>query len=122
VGWEKVSGWQGVTYSGKAERETVEKHEGEASLKLTNGPADPVVQVSQNVNVGRGVEIGQTYRLRGWLRSGGNETRQRHQRVDAVAGVEGPGRRATDFGKPEEGWVERSGEFTVAKGTETLGS
>jgi len=120
VGWDKVSGWQNTVYSGKAERDTAEKHEGEASLKLTNGPDDPVVQVSQNVNVGRGIEIGQTYRLRAWLRNGGMKQDNAINASMLGPGLKGLGGVRLAFGKPDEGWVERTGEFTVAKGTELL--
>ena len=120
LGWDKVSGWQGVAYSGKAERESETKHQGDASLKLTNGPDDPVVQVSQNVMVGRGLEVGQTYRLRAWLRNGGTQQDNGINAATFATGMKSNGSIRLMFGQPDEGWVERAAEFTVPPGTELL--
>ncbi|MBI5832979.1 MAG: hypothetical protein HZB16_11840 [Armatimonadetes bacterium] len=71
TGWDRVSGWQGVNYTGLCARDEAEKHGGAASLRLSNTGAGEIVQVSRNVMVGAGLTTGRTYRLSAWLRSRG---------------------------------------------------
>ncbi|MDY0165717.1 MAG: carbohydrate binding domain-containing protein [Thermoguttaceae bacterium] len=42
---------------------------GEASLRLSNDRPDEMVQVSQNVHIGGGFQVGRTYRLSAWMKS-----------------------------------------------------
>ena len=65
VGWQRVTGWQGTDYVGRAYRDDTVKAQGSASLRLENKLETDVVQVSQNVSVGPGyLQPGHTYRLR----------------------------------------------------------
>jgi hypothetical protein len=68
-GWEKVSGWQGKEYTGRCTQDTTEWHSGASSLHLENSEAGQVVQVSQNVWVGKPFKIGGTYRLSAWMKT-----------------------------------------------------
>jgi len=66
--WQKVKGWQGKSYAGKASPDSVVFHGPSSSLRLENAP-DDVVQVSQNVSVGpRSLQVGHTYRVSCWTK------------------------------------------------------
>ncbi len=65
VGWQRVTGWQGRDYAGRAYRDDMVTRHGAASLRLENRLESEIVQVSQNVAVGAGhLQSGHTYRLR----------------------------------------------------------
>lgn len=69
-GWERVKGWQGKAYTGKAFRDEVVVHSGKSALRLENTDKDQIVQISQNIQIAPGLlERGRTYRLSAWFRA-----------------------------------------------------
>ncbi|MCE5217669.1 DUF6259 domain-containing protein [bacterium] len=71
LGWGKVDGYQGQVWKGKCFKDATVKHGGDFSLRLQNDTPDETVQVSQNIAVGDALQIGHTYRISVWMRSGG---------------------------------------------------
>jgi len=120
TGWEKVGGWQGVSYDGQSARDTDEKHGGAASLRLTNTGAEQIVQVSRNLAVGASLHSGRTYRLSAWLRSrdvarpGGIIVGLFAPELKSVGGANLPYPPAAD------GWRQVSAEFTVPPSAEMM--
>lgn len=120
TGWDKVQGWQGVVYSGRAERDETERHGGPASLRLTNGPDDPVVQVSQNVTVSERFPVGGTYRMTGWLKSRGLKQAGGVMLGLLTSDLKSTGGARLEAPREDEGWVHREATFTVPPGTDLL--
>lgn len=73
ISWDKVGGYQGQTWDGLCAQDSDQRHSGSASLRLHNERSDQTVQVSQNISVERGLQVGKTYRLRVWMKSDGLE-------------------------------------------------
>lgn len=69
--WEKVGGWKGEVWTGACRPDSETVVEGKTSLLLENGEGE-VVQVSQNIPVGRGGLVpGHSYRFTVQLRTEG---------------------------------------------------
>ena len=119
-GWDKVGGYQGKVWNGKAFRDDVEKHGGAASLRLEN-EGEETVQVSQNVMVGRPLVIGRTYRLSAWMKT------ERLDRPNAIncgtlttdVKSTGAGGRLP-FPTAGAGWARAACDFTVPEGSSFL--
>jgi hypothetical protein len=71
TGWDKVPGYRDRVYPGRADHDREARHGGEASLRLSNREDGEMVQVSQNVRLGGGFQVGRTYRLGAWMKSEG---------------------------------------------------
>lgn len=119
-GWDKVAGYQGRVYSGRADRDETEHHGGRSSLRLTNREQDEIVQVSQNVMVGRTFAAGRTYQLGARLK-----TRGLKQGNAVLLGAFAPGLKhlgswRLELPAEDEGWVLRQAKFTLPEGTQLL--
>ncbi len=118
-GWQKVKGWKGKAYAGKAFRDEQTKHSGAASLRLENAAGD-TVQVSQNVSIGPGaLEAGRTYRMRVWLKV---EHMAKPNGIGLAAltrKLKGKGSWRILFPRPGD-WQQRSVEFTMPEGADFL--
>ena len=113
VGWEKVAGYKGETWSGACAVDTEVKHGGAASLRLENTDKQ-TVQVSQNIPIGKwGVVPGVQYRLRAWLRC------ERLERPNAIgfaaltSALESKGGGRLEFPPADGQWHEVSASFTA---------
>ncbi|MBT3378845.1 MAG: hypothetical protein HN742_40995 [Lentisphaerae bacterium] len=120
-GWQKVKGWQGKTYDGKASQDDAVSHGTGPALRLENAGTDDIVQVSQNVSVGpRQLVVGRTYRL---------SCRAKVDRLDhADAGVliaalrhglSSCGSWRLPYGPPGD-WRKQAVEFTIPEKTDFL--
>lgn len=117
-GWEKVDGYNGVAWRGRAFVDAETKREGAHALRLEVKPGENAVQVSQNVSLDDGVfRRGGRYRLSAWLKTG------RADRPNGVnfcfLGARGGGG-SLAFPKPEAGWTRVARDFTIPEGAETL--
>jgi len=124
AGWDKVSGYQGRAWNGRAFRDNAEKHGGASSLRLENVVDGDIVQVSQNVPVtepGAGLAVAGAYRLSAWLKTGFMA------RPGAVNfAFFGPSMKPLGAGRrlpfPAAGpdWSRAAADFTVPEGAETM--
>lgn len=116
LGWEQVKEYKGVIYSGMFHRDVVEKHSGAASLRLENASDSDIVQISQNVHVGEGLEVGKRYRLSAWMKTA---HMARSNAINlGVYCADGKWRGIGHIPMPtdDKGWTQGSAEFTLPKG------
>ena len=119
-GWERVKGWQGREFPGRAFRDDGEKAGGQASLRLENGSGSDIVQISQNVPVGPGrLQIGGLCRLRVRAKT---ERLERENAIGIAAlttKLDSKGSWRIPFPAPGD-WTEGSVEFTIPDQTDFL--
>ncbi|MBQ7189055.1 MAG: carbohydrate binding domain-containing protein [Kiritimatiellae bacterium] len=119
VGWDKVNGYAGVAWNGKAISDFDVKHGGNSSLRLENQEGE-IVQVSQNF-LTSGLDTTRTYRLSAWVRA---ETGAAHASADfcfhhADGRFIGPasGKNRMAFPIDGNGWKRLSSDFTIPVNT-----
>ena len=113
TGWQRVSGWQGREYVGRSYRDDTVISQGATSMRLENKQPADIVQVSQNVPVGRGyLEPGHHYRLRARIRV--DELAQSNVINLAALTEKLTSKGSWHIPLPAPGdWTERSVEFTM---------
>lgn len=119
--WQKVKGWQGKSYAGKASRDDTSFHDAWPSLLLENAGTDDIVQVSQNMSVGPGsLEVGRLYRLSCWVKVGHLEKPENGVMIAALShGLKSRGSWRLPYG-PVGDWRRQSVEFTLPEKTDFL--
>jgi len=117
-GWEKLGGYNGTVWNGRAyaDRETV--HDGARSIRLEVAKGETAVQVSQNVNVDDAAfTVGRTYRLSAWLKAKKGSSPNAVSMCFLGSSNKSVGRGGNlKFPAPEAGWQRVSREFTVPAG------
>jgi hypothetical protein len=119
VGWDKVGGWQGETWTGTCTRDRDEKHGGAASVRLESTAGD-AVQVSRNLSFGETLRAGETYRLSAWMKSRELGTPSQIMVGALTQGLQAKGSWALPMPTPQEGWVRREATFTAPAGADFL--
>lgn len=120
-GWDKLAGYNGAVWNGRAyvDRETV--HVGACAIRLEVAKGETAVQVSQNVRVDdTAFSTGRTYRLSAWLKTkeGSSPNSVNMCFLGGSGGYKGPG--SLKFPAPEAGWQRVSQDFMVPAGAEHL--
>ena len=120
AGWGKVAGYKGRVYSGQADLDAATGHGDSVSLRLTNTEKDQIVQVAQNVAVGRNFAIGGKYRLRAWIKTQG--LRQTNHISLAALGHEMHSAGSWRIPLPPAAaeWTQGEVQFTLPAGTDFL--
>jgi hypothetical protein len=122
LGWEKLNGYNGAVWNGRAyvDRETV--HDGACSIRLESTKAETAVQVSQNVCVDDAAfTTGRTYRLSAWLKTKeGSTPNTMNMCFLGSSNRSTGGGGSLKFPAPEAGWQRVSREFTVPAGASYL--
>ena len=121
-GWDKVAGYKGKLYNGEAAIESSQRPEGASALRLTNRDKSQIVQVSQNVPVGPTFQIGHTYRLSVWMKSGGTQAANRIS-VAGLGHTEAlhiTGSWSIPIPKIASEWARAQVEFKLPEGTSAL--
>lgn len=118
--WDKVPGWQSRSFDGRCFRDDQVTHSGQSALRLENQAAGEIVQVSQNVPVGRPLEAGKRYRLRGWLKTDhlARPSSVGFALLTADLRSAGPGG-SLPFPAPGD-WTLAQSDFTVPEGADFL--
>jgi hypothetical protein len=122
TGWEPVSSYQGVDWTGVATSDQTEKHGGEASLRLENAQPSDIVQISQNVAISTAArDPRKRYRLSGWLKT------DHMAKPNAIMfGLFGPGMKSLGqggrlpFPAAGTGWQLATTDFTIPPEADTL--
>ena len=120
TGWDQVGGWQGAVWRGRCFRDEQERHGGRTSLRLENEATDDVVQVSQNVAVGKPFAIGRTYRLSAWLRTEALERPNNITLATLTTALEATGSWQIPFPTAGQDWTRGEATFTVPERSEFL--
>lgn len=120
AGWDKVPGYQGRAYSGRADRDNSERHGGQASLRLTNQGQDEIAQMSQNVAAGKTFLAGRTYQLGAWLKTQGLKQRNGVLLGAFAPGLKNLGSWRLEMPAESEGWAHRRTQFRLPQGTQFL--
>ena len=122
TGWERLEGYAGQVWNGRAYVDREVKHDGAAAMRLESRKDENRVQVSQNVEVdGKAFRVGGKYRISAWLKTAKADGRSHIGFCQLASGVKGVGgAKALEFPKPEEGWKLATTEFTLAKGAQYL--
>ena len=120
AGWDKVAGYQGRAYSGRADRDDSVRHSRRSSLRLTNQDRDEIAQVSQNVLVGQTFAPGRTYRLGAWLKTQGLKQRNAVLLGAFAVGMKHLGSWRLEMPDANEDWVHRQAQFALPEGTQLL--
>lgn len=118
--WDKVSGWQGEVWTGKAFRDDQVVHGGKFSLRLENAEGE-TVQVSQNLTPSDAFSVGRKYRLSAWLRTGrmtGHGAVAYASLTDDLKGTGASG--ALPFPPAGAGWTRAASDFVLPPGTAFL--
>ena len=122
LGWEKLNGYNGAVWNGRAyvDRETV--HDGACSIRLESTKAETAVQVSQNVCMDDAAfSTGRTYRLSAWLKTKeGSAPNSVNMCFLGSSNKSTGGGGNLKFPAPEAGWQRVSREFTVPTGASYL--
>lgn len=113
-GWDKVNGYHGRAYSGRATRDTTVRHGGQASLRLETTHGE-IVQVSQNVPLGEHFQVGHKYRLSAWIKTGELAQRNAIGLAALCGGVKSAGSWHIPLPKPGD-WTRGQVEFTLPEG------
>lgn len=119
-GWHHVGGFQDRKYLGDASRDSVERHDGNVSLRLSNTKADDIAQVAQNLFVCQSFAAGKTYQLSAWLKT--KDVGQAG--AIALGALAQPlkhlGSWQIPMPPPSAGWTQCRVRFTLPAGTEFL--
>ncbi len=119
-GWDKVAGYRGRAYAGRANHDKQQFHGGEASLRLSNDQADEMVQVSQNVRIGGGFQVGRTYRLSAWMKSEGLQQANGIGLATFTDQMKATGSWRIAIPQGAGDWQRGEATFTVPEGTRLL--
>ncbi len=120
TGWDKVSGYQDRVYPGRADHDRDVRHGGEASLRLSNREAGEMVQVSQNVLIGGGFQVGRTYRLSAWMESEGLKQPNGILLATFTDEMQATGSWRIPMPQAPGDWQRAEATFTVPEGTRFL--
>lgn len=120
AGWDKVNGYRNKAYDGLAAQEEKQPHGGRSCLRLTNEKNGQIVQVSQNVRVGGGFQVGRTYRLGVWMRSSGLKKRNAILLGAFTDQMQSTGSWQIPMPETDVKWVHGKATFTLPEGTQLL--
>lgn len=120
AGWDKVGGYRGKAYNGLAAHDHDQFHGGRYSLRLTNDTPGQIVQVSQNVRVGGGLQVGRTYRVGVWMRSSGLKKRNAILLGAFTDQMQSTGSWQIPMPETDGKWVHGQATFTLPEGTQLL--
>ncbi len=115
-GWDKLSGYNGVSWNGRAFVDREVKHDGASSMRLECEKGENFVQVSQNVLVdGSALVVGHKYRLSAWLKAAsGKNANVGCCFMNGAKSIGGGGQ--VQFPADNAEWKLVSREFTVPAG------
>ena len=117
AGWDRLSGYKGVAWNGRAFADAEVRHGGGRSLRIECAKGETNVQVAQNVIVdGQGFRVGGKYRLSAWVKTGRGTCRIASCFLGGGSGNVGE----MAFPKPAAEWALVTNEFTVANGVHSL--
>ena len=120
--WERLRGYAGAVWNGRAFADGEVRHDGATSLRLECAKGETLVQVSQNVPLEDATFAdGDKLRLSAWLKADRNGTRDGVSTCFlAEGGVSCGGGGRLAFPKAGTGWRQVSAEFKMKPGAHCL--